>query len=189
MKLVIIIGPHAVGKMTVGQEIEKRTDLKLFHNHMTIELVAPLFGFGRKSPIGTKLVDSFREQIFEEFAKSNQEGMIFTCVWAFNKKSDWDYIENLCNLFKSNGSEVYFVELEADLDVRLKRNKHPDRLKYKPSKRNIEWSEKDLMDSMKRNRLNSNHGEIKYEQYLKINNTSLSSSEVAEKIIRAFHLS
>ena len=32
MKLVIIFGPHAVGKMTVGQELEKISDLKLFHN-------------------------------------------------------------------------------------------------------------------------------------------------------------
>lgn len=31
--LVIILGPHAVGKMTVGQELAKITDLRLFHNH------------------------------------------------------------------------------------------------------------------------------------------------------------
>ena len=43
MKLVIIFGPHAVGKMTVGQELAKRTGLKLFHNHMTIEVVSDLF--------------------------------------------------------------------------------------------------------------------------------------------------
>jgi len=29
--LVIILGPHAVGKMTVGQELAKITDLRLFH--------------------------------------------------------------------------------------------------------------------------------------------------------------
>lgn len=39
MKLVIITGPHAVGKMTVGQELERLTGLKLFHNHMTIDIV------------------------------------------------------------------------------------------------------------------------------------------------------
>lgn len=31
---VIIMGPHAVGKMTVGQELAKITGLRLFHNHM-----------------------------------------------------------------------------------------------------------------------------------------------------------
>ncbi len=34
MKFVHIFGPQAVGKMTVGQELVKITDLKLFHNHM-----------------------------------------------------------------------------------------------------------------------------------------------------------
>jgi ATP-dependent protease Clp ATPase subunit len=31
MKFVLIFGPQAVGKMTVGQELEKITELKLFH--------------------------------------------------------------------------------------------------------------------------------------------------------------
>ncbi|HDR7606865.1 TPA: hypothetical protein QCX41_004389 [Bacillus mycoides] len=41
MKFILIFGPQAVGKMTVGQELAKLTDLKNFHNHMTIDLVSP----------------------------------------------------------------------------------------------------------------------------------------------------
>jgi shikimate kinase len=37
MKLVILFGPPAVGKMTVGQQLANLTGFKLFHNHMTIE--------------------------------------------------------------------------------------------------------------------------------------------------------
>ena len=44
MKLVIIFGDGAVGKMTVGQELMKITDLRLFHNHMSIEPVLEIFG-------------------------------------------------------------------------------------------------------------------------------------------------
>ena len=44
MKLVFILGDAAVGKMTVGQELMKITDLRLFHNHMTIEPVIEIFG-------------------------------------------------------------------------------------------------------------------------------------------------
>lgn len=40
MELVILFGPQAVGKMTVGQELAKQTGFKLFHNHMTIDLVS-----------------------------------------------------------------------------------------------------------------------------------------------------
>ena len=44
MKLVFLFGDAAVGKMTVGQELTKITDLKLFHNHMSIEPVLEIFG-------------------------------------------------------------------------------------------------------------------------------------------------
>ena len=43
MKLIIIFGPPAVGKMTVGYELAKITGLRLFHNHMTIDLVLNFF--------------------------------------------------------------------------------------------------------------------------------------------------
>ena len=36
MKLVFLFGDAAVGKMTVGQELTKITDLKLFHNDMSM---------------------------------------------------------------------------------------------------------------------------------------------------------
>ena len=44
MNLIIIIGSGAVGKMTVGQELQKITDFRLFHNHMLTEDVFELFG-------------------------------------------------------------------------------------------------------------------------------------------------
>ncbi|WP_286673019.1 hypothetical protein [Anaeromonas frigoriresistens] len=34
-----------MGKMTVGQELSKITELKLFHNHMTIDLISNFFNF------------------------------------------------------------------------------------------------------------------------------------------------
>ena len=36
-KFIMIVGPQVVCKMTVGQELSKITNLKLLHNHMTIE--------------------------------------------------------------------------------------------------------------------------------------------------------
>ena len=35
-KFIMIVGPQAVGKMTVGQELLKITNLKLLHNHILI---------------------------------------------------------------------------------------------------------------------------------------------------------
>lgn len=185
MKFVMVFGPQAVGKMTVGQELAKRTGLKLFHNHMTIELLEPLFGF---SPELWELSTVFRKEIFKTMAEGKTEGLIFTYVWAFNEQEDWDFVDQTCEIFESQGYEIYFVELEADLKERLERNKNPHRLAHKPTKRNIEWSENELKESMLKYRLNSHKGEIKKENYIKINNTNLSATEVAELISDKFGL-
>ena len=186
MKLVIITGPMAVGKMTVGQELAKITGLKLFHNHMTIDLVSNFFSYG--SAEGKRLVHLFRSEIFKSVAESDLEGLIFTYVWAFDQKSDYDYIDELAELFAANGGEIYIAELEADYDVRLERNKTPNRLMHKPTKRNLEWSENNFIKTSSKYRLNSAEGEIKYDNYIRINNTHLQAEEVARMIKDSFGL-
>ncbi|PKR82719.1 AAA family ATPase [Heyndrickxia camelliae] len=186
MKFVLIFGPQAVGKMTVGQELANLTGLRLFHNHMTIDLVNPFFDYSTKE--GKRLVHLFRMEIFEAVAKSNLEGMIFTYVWAFNHQPDWDYVDKVCNIFEARGGTVYFVELEANLNERLERNKSPNRLANKPTKRNIEWSENDMRLSMEKYRLNSYDGEITRKEYIRINNTNMSAEEVAKVIKERFNL-
>jgi len=185
MKFVLIFGPQAVGKMTVGQELVKRTELKLFHNHMTLEMLSPIFGFG---PETWRLSTLFRFEIFKAVADSDLEGMIFTFVWAFNEKEDWEFVESLCRIFDAKGGDLYFVELEANLDERLERNKTPNCLEHKPSKRDIEWSDNELKTSMDQYRLNSLEGEINKKNYIKINNTDKSAEEVANIIKDTFDL-
>lgn len=80
------------------------------------------------------------------------------------------------------------MELEADLNERLERNKSPHRLEHKPTKRNIEWSENNLKKSMEKYRLNSLDGEITKPDYIIINNTNLSAEEVAKVIKEKFQL-
>lgn len=101
-------------------------------------------------------------------------------------ESDWEYVRNLTKLFESRGATVYYVELEADLDERLERNKTPNRLEHKPKKRDLEWSENDLLQTLDKHRLNSLDGEIPFENYIKIDNTNMSAEEVAQVIKNRF---
>ncbi len=149
-------------------------------------MVGHFFDYSTKE--GKRLVNLFRQEIFEEVSKSNLYGMIFTYVWMFDKESDWDYVKRLSELFESRGGTVYYVELEADLEERLERNKSSNRLEHKPKKRDIEWSENDLKSTLEKHRLNSLEGEINFQNYIKINNTDLSAQEVAKIIKEEFHL-
>lgn len=116
------------------------------------------------------------------------EGLIFTYVWGLDIKDDWDYIEQVTEMFESKGGTVYLVELEADYEERMKRNKTENRLKHKPTKRDIERSEKDLIDTYERHRLNSYPGEITKKNYIKINNTRIEPDLVAKMIKEEFNI-
>jgi len=178
MKLLVLIGNAAVGKMTVGQELMNITDFRLFHNHMTIEPIIEIFG-----KYDSKIIEKIRQIIFEEFVKSDNYGLIFTYMWAFDQQEDWDYINYLCDIFRKENAEIYYVELVASQEVRLQRNITENRLKNKPSKRNIEFSKQLLINDDKNHRFVSYDGEITFDNYIKIDNTDLSPEAVA-KIIK-----
>ena len=186
MKFVLIVGPPAVGKMTVGQALAEQTGLKLFHNHMSLELINQFFDFG--TPPLRRLDTLIRFEIFKEVAKSDLKGLIFTLVWDFNDPEDEEYVDEIIAIFKNEGAAIHLVELEAELAERLIRNKHPHRLSHKPSKRDVEASEKRLLNNENIHRMNSREGEFPNKPIFKINNTKLSPQEAAQKIIDHYHL-
>lgn len=181
MKLVMIFGDAAVGKMTVGQELMKMTNLRLFHNHMTIEMVIDVFGY-----YDANVVAKLREVMFESFAESQNEGLIFTYMWAFDQQSDWDYVNHVSEIFKKQGAELYYVELIAPLEIRLVRNATENRLKHKPSKRDLEASNQRVMHASTNYRIVSRDGEIPFENYIKIDNSYLSPKACAKMIAKRF---
>lgn len=183
MDIILIFGPHAVGKMTVGEELEQRTGIPLFHNHMTIDLVLKFMP--RKD--GLDLIRLIREEIMKKVSLGDSKGIIFTFIWAFDEQSDWDFIDKIKSIFE--GKKVCFVELNSDLETRLKRNITPNRLEKKWTKRDLEWSNMDVKEGIKKHRMTSEDGEIKEENYLRINNADLSVSIVVDKIIDYFTLS
>lgn len=183
MNLVIIIGAQAVGKMTVAYELSKITDLKVLHNHISIEMGLRFDTFG--TPVFNDINQGIRELVMDTFIKYKR-GLIFTFVWGFSMPSDWAYIEKINDKFKDYN--IYYVELIADVEERLKRNATEERLSEKPSKRNLEWSHNELLSTMEKYRLISYEGEIKYDNYLRIDNTHLTAEQTAIIIKEKFNL-
>jgi hypothetical protein len=183
--LVVIIGPPAVGKLAVGRALEELTGLPLFHNHISIEAVLPFFEFG--SPPFARLVGNFRQQIFHEVAAGDGPGLIFTWMWDFDDDADRAFIDGVKSIFEDHGGRTVFVELWADLQTRLARNRTDLRLREKPSKRDVEKSETRLLAAEQRYRLNSN-GEFPFPDHLYIDNSVLSPADVARQVARRFLL-
>ena len=187
MKLLFIFGAHAAGKMTVGQAVQRITPMKLFHNHMTIEPVIELFG-----AYNGAVTERLRQVVFEEFVKTDNYGLIFTFIWAFEEPHDLEYVRRVAEMYGAAGAQVDYVELIAPQEVRLMRNRTENRLLHKASKRDVELSEARFLSSESRHRCVSEPGEIAArlgiapERYLRIENEHLSPEEAAVMIADHF---
>lgn len=183
--LIFIIGPQAVGKMTVGQELSRVTGYKFMHNHQTIDLLLPVFDYG--SPAFQRLLFDFRVSIFEEVAASEIPGFIFSSVPDFDSVLDRGQNECYAAPFLRRDGRVLFVELEASFKTRLDRNLTEHRLNHKPFKRDTKFSEQ-LMCEEEESRSNSDNNFPYSYPHLKINNEALSPQAVVLEICAHFGL-
>ena len=183
--LIIISGPQAVGKMTVAEHLKNKIGYSLMVNHDSIEPAIKIFE--KSSEAQKEFKSLFRKCAFETAIKHNVD-MIFTLVVAYDLPEEVEYINNLKTMFEATGGKLFFVELKADLETRLERNVTLHRLETKPSKKDLEWSRNDLLDTMEKYKLNTDDGEYLFENHLKIDNTNLSPDEVVEIIIKEFDI-
>ena len=183
--LIVVSGPQAVGKMTVAESLRDKLRYHMMMNHDSIELSDRIFGFG--TPAQKEFNGAIRESAFALAVKHNVD-LIFTFVCAFDMPEDVAYLRALEAQFTESGGTFYFVELSATLETRLLRNETPHRMEMKPTKRNTEWSRRDILETAEKYKLNTDEGKTLFAHHLKIDNTRLSPDEVADRVIAAFGL-
>ena len=182
--LLLIIGPPAVGKMTVGRAVADRSSYRLFHNHHTIELLLDVFDHG--TPPFNRLNSEFRRRVVEEAAASGTD-LVFTFVIDMDEESEATWLRDFAAPY---GDRVAAVELVADLDTRLVRNRTEHRLAEKKSKRDLEWSDANVRGMDADYRMTSQPGRdapgerlLAQWPHLVIDNTDLSADETADRIL------
>ena len=184
MTLVFVFGPPAVGKMTVGRAIADAGGFRLFHNHHVIEPLLDVFDF--EAPAFQRLMGEFRQRVLEEAAAADVD-LVFTLVWALDKPEDSGLLRRHLAPFVDAGRRVVFVELYADLDTRLERNRTELRLAEKKSKRDVAWSD-DNVRSLERYQMSTGDPSPADEviadfPYLRIDNTHRSPEQVAAEVL------
>ncbi len=116
MRLVFIYGPPGVGKLTVARELAALTGFKLFHNHLTVDLVGAVFSRG--TPSFGRLIHRFRRDMFAEAAQEGVD-LIFTYVYAH--PADEPDVRGMIEPVLAVGGHVHFVQLTCAPDVLLQR--------------------------------------------------------------------
>ena len=175
MKLVIIYGPPAVGKLTVATELAKITRFKLFHNHVSIQFVESIFRFGTR--VFSRLVDKFRLEMFEEAAR---EGVDTIFTFVYGKGTDDPFVKETIRRLKSHDGQVCFVRLYCDKQELARRVKNGTRKNMgKISSGSI------LHRVLRKYNLGA---EVPFQSTLSIDTTNESPRKVARMIARHYKL-
>jgi chloramphenicol 3-O-phosphotransferase len=125
MNLVFIHGAPAVGKLSVARELARITGYRLFHNHLTVDLVMSLFDFGTEPFV--ELREEIWIRMFRE-AASRKVSLVFT----FNPESTVGpaFIQDAVEAVESSGGKVLFVELVCSEDEVARRLVNPSRRQF-----------------------------------------------------------
>jgi len=110
VKLVFIYGAPGVGKLTTAQALAGLTGFRLFHNHLSFNLVKAIFDF--PSPPFGELAVTIRLAAIEAAARARIAGLIFTYVYA-NPEDD-PFITRVVDAVERHAGEVLFVRLWCD---------------------------------------------------------------------------
>src|SRR5215218_6095034 len=111
MNMVFLYGPPAAGKFTVGAEIAALTGYKLWHNHVSIDAIKPVFGFG--DPSFGHLVSALRKMMIAEVADRSVD-LIMT--YAYVHPADTAEVQEFFNSYESRGGRVCLVQLQCEVD-------------------------------------------------------------------------
>lgn len=168
MDLIFIYGQPATGKLTIARQLEKNTNFKLFHNHLSVDLIKPIFPWG--TPEFSDVNRKIRLMVFDSAAKSRKvKGMIFT--FCFRPGKNDTFVKKVIKIIKKNGGKIHFIFLECDEKELFKRVKNKDRKKHTKVR-----SVKDLKKDM------HHWGEISFVENIKIDNTKISPRKASQII-------
>jgi len=175
MKLIVIYGPPAAGKLTVARELARITGYKLFHNQLTVDLVISLFDRGTKQ--FDYYINKYRYELLEAAAK-NKVNCIFTFVYA--KDEDDKIVSKFIRIIEKHKGKLCFVNLYCHKKTLRQRVKDDSRKMHRKI-RDIKTLNHIL------NRYELFHP-IPHRKSLIIDNTHISAKKVAKMIKRHYKL-
>lgn len=175
VKLVIIYGQEATGKLTIAKSLERTTRFKLFHNHVSIDVANTLFKYGE--PEYDDLVLRVRLLVIEAAAKNDIAGLIFT--WAYTHPECFSQLQAILGTVAPYNSEVHFVHVhcaQAELESRVQ------------SRDRTLLGKIDSVAGLHRQQKRKNCIEIPNSNSLVLDNTHLPPEAAARMIIEEFDL-
>lgn len=125
MELIFIHGPAAAGKLTVARALAELTGLPLFHNHLTVDALTPVFPFGSDAFV------ALREQTWlSVFGEAARRGTSLIFTFTPERTVRPSFVDAAVDAVTSAGGAVRFVRLTCDGDERERRAESESRRLY-----------------------------------------------------------
>lgn len=137
MKLVVISGPPASGKLTVARELEQLTGWRVFHNHLTVDLLGAVFEFG--SPPFRELRERIWLDVMVAAARAGLPGLIFTFLPEDTVSPG--FFRRLEEQVREAGATTTFAALTTDEDEIERRLNAPSRMAWGKLRSVIQYRE------------------------------------------------
>ncbi len=124
MKLILIHGAPAVGKLTVAKALTQATSSKLFDNHAAIDAALTVFNFG--DPGFWELVRTIRLAVLKAALEQNVPLVVMTsCYSAPEDTPDFELFENV---IQEHGGEILPAYLFCSEEEAIRRVGNADRV-------------------------------------------------------------
>lgn len=123
MKLIVLYGPPAVGKYTIGKMLAERLGYRFLHNHLIVNMASSVFPMGSAEFVRLGRELSFK--IFEEASRGGVSGIVSTFV--YEKDTDDEYVKKTIAFFEARGDSIAFIRLYCAEEELMNRVKHASR--------------------------------------------------------------
>ena len=181
MKLIILYGPPATGKLTLAENIIKRTGYKLFDNHHTMDFLNRIV-LDKTKVFEPKVFKDFFElyrkmrlEILKTTCKlKDVKGLVITEAYTGKKR----FISRIIKIAEQNKCEVYLIKLSCDIKQLERRVYKKSRKKYRKVK-----SKKGLYDWFKRVGKKAD-SVYPHKKTLILDNTKLSVNSSVKEILK-----
>lgn len=125
---IVLLGPPAVGKLTVGVSLSKLTGFPVFDNSKTIGIALLIYKYDSAEFRGYR--DALRMSFYRRAMQSEITGLISTC--CLRSARTWGYLRKIETVTRRAMWDTVYVLLTADLSELIRRAESPER-KFKNS--------------------------------------------------------
>lgn len=173
MKLLIIHGPPASGKLTLAKALAARLNYGILHNHLTVDLALQVYPeFGGADFF--EFIDGIRTACIQKACDNQLDGLILTL--CYDKILDRACVKKWVAIVETSGGEVMPIYLKASLSALKIRAANSSR---------IGTNKINTTTQLESTLAQYNFGAIEYPPAYAIDTDTLDPQESANAIIRA----